>query len=479
MVVGLCLDLSDFLMKRLLKYKLLLIILVLISSCASDRNMTDATYFGGKIINPKSKGVYFYKNNELLDSAQLDVKNKFLFKFDSLQVGLYTFEHGNEIQFLFLEPSDSLLLRLNTWDFDESLVFSGKGAEKNNLLLNMFLENEKDDKFILNYYSLNDSLFEVKIDSLLKLKKLLYKQYREEVTDVNPLFDKFMNAAIHLPLYKKKEAYPFRNKMALKLQKYPTINPIFYKYRKEVDFKDEDLQNFYAYTSYIRDYLRHLSFEKTIINEGSNVKTNFIEATVNHLHIDDLQSRFLYEGMWNVMLDDQIIDSETKRAQELFFENCKDSNLKDRIDKLVKASESPKRGAPFPTLKVYNFEDDQIAIHKHIKGFNSVLYFWPKGTRQIVDLAKRVDYLERKHPTLKFVGIDANHVDYNWKSYVKANKFNPVNQFRLDTKSNDNDWLLINYSRIILVDKNGVLRNGFTHFSNRKLERQLQKLKND
>ncbi len=441
--------------------------------------MTDTTYFGGKIINPKSKDVYFYKNNQLLDSTQLDFKNKFLFKFDSLKVGLYTFKRGNEIQFLFLEPSDSLLLRLNYWDFDESLVFSGKGAEKNNLLLNMFLENEKDDKFILKYYALNDSLFELKIDSLLQLKKLLYKQYKEEITEINPLFDKFMNAAIYLPLYKKKEAYPYRNKRALKLSKYPSINPIFYKYRRDINFKDQDLQNFYAYTGYMQDYIRHISYEKTIVNEGSNVKVNFIEATVNHLQLDDLKSRFLYEGMWYIMLDDQITESETQRAQDLFFEHCNDDELKERIGKLVKASETPKKGTQLPILKVYNFDGEQLLINDHINNHNSVIYFWPKGIRQIENLAKRIAYLEKRYPTLKFIGIDASHIDYNWKSYIKANKFNPDNQFRLDTQSNDNDWLLINYSRIILVDKNGILQNGFTHFSNRKLEHQLQKLKKD
>ena len=441
--------------------------------------MTDTTYFGGKIINPKSKDVYFYKNNQLLDSAQLDFKNKFLFKFDSLKVGLYTFEHGNEIQFLFLEPSDSLLLRLNTWDFDESLVYSGKGAEKNNLLLNMFLENEKEDKFILKYYALNDSLFELKIDSLLQLKKLLYKQYKEEITEVNPLFDKFMNAAIYLPLYKKKEAYPYRNKRALKLSKYPTINPIFYKYRQDINLEDEDLQNFYAYTGYIRDYMRHLGYEKTITNEGSHIKANFIEATVNHLHLDDLKSRFLYEGMWNIMLDDQIAESETQRAQDLFFEHCKDDELKENIGKLVKASKAPVKGTQLPILKVYSYDDDHISINDHTHNMNSVIYFWPKGLRQIENLAKRINYLEKKHPTIRFIGIDAYHVDYNWKSYVKVNKFNPNNQFRLDTQSNDNNWLFIDYSRTILIDKDGIVRNGFTHLSSNKFEHQLKKLKKD
>ena len=153
-------DLRGFLMKTLLKYKLLLLLLMLISACSSDKQLTETTYFGGKIINPKDSKVFFYSNNKLIDSAKLSEKNKFIFKFDSIKEGMYTFMHGPKLQFIFLEPTDSLLLRLNTWDFDESLVFSVKGADKNNLLINLFLENEKESKLFYNYYSLSDSVFE-------------------------------------------------------------------------------------------------------------------------------------------------------------------------------------------------------------------------------------------------------------------------------------------------------------------------------
>ena len=473
------LDLRDFLMRKLLKYKLLLISLIIISGCATDKKVTDTTYFGGKIINPKSKHVFFYKNNQLLDSTELNRKNKFLFKFDSLKVGLYTFKHGTEIQFLFLEPSDSLLLRLNYWDFDESLVFSGKGAEKNNLLINIFLQNEREDKFILKHYTLNDSLFDIKIDSLLQLKRLLFKQHIEEVVEVNPLFEEYINTAIYYPLYKKKEAYPYLNKKVLKLEKYPKISPTFYKYRKDINFKNEELQDFYAYYGYIRDYLKHIAYEKEIINTGTHIKVNFIEATSNHLYLEKLKNRFLNEGMWNVLLDDKIPQSEKKRAEKIFFASCKDETIKNNISNLIKASDASKKGDLLPILQVYDKNDKKITLSDQTKGSNTVIYFWPKGLQQIENLAKRVNYLENQHPDIKFVGIDAKNIDYNWKSYVKVHKFNANNQYRLDKNSADNDWIHIDYSRTILVDKNGIVQNSFTHLLNPRFEQQLRKLKKE
>ena len=463
-------------MNLLLKYKLLLISLLIISGCVSDKNLTDNTYFGGKIINPKSNKVFFYEGSELLDSAKLNEKNKFIFKFDSLKVGLYTFEHGREFQYIFLEPTDSLLLRLNTWDFDESLVYSGKGSERNNLLINIFLENEKEDKLVYQYYSLNDSLFENKLDSLLQLKKILYKHYKEDVIDNSTLFEEFINAAIYLPIYKKKEAYPYRNKMVLKYDSYPHMSPLFYKYRKNVDLNNENLQDFYAYQEYIRAYLFHLSYEGQIIDKNNNIKVNFIESTIDHIRIDRLKNKFLYEAMWDIFLDEKINTAEKEKASKLFFDNCNDQSLTQIVEGLIKASESPKKGSNLPNIELYSIADEKIRVDDIIKDNNTVIYFWPRRLRQIENLAKRVNYLEKRYPEIKFIGINSKIIDYNWKAFVKSNNFNSNNQFRLDKKSNENDWLYIDYSRTIIVDKNGIIQNGFTHLSIPKFEKQLKKL---
>ena len=466
-------------MKLLLKNKLLLISLLIISGCVSDKNLTDNTYFGGKIINPKSNQVFFYKGENLLDSTELSQKNKFLFKFDSLDVGLYTFRHDREVQYVFIEPTDSLLLRLNTWDFDESLVYSGKGSEKNNLLINLFLENEKEDKLVYQYYSLNDSLFENKLDSLLQLKKVLYKHYKEDVFDNSTLFAEFVNAAIYLPIYKKKEAYPYRNKMVLKHDSYPHMSPLFYKYRKSVDLNNEILQDFYAYQEYIRAYLLHLSYEGQIIDKNNHIKVNFIESAADHIQIDKLRNKFLYEGMWDVFLDEKISIAEKERASKLFFDNCNDESLSQIVEGLIKASESPKKGSNLPSIELYSIADEKIRVDDIIKDHNTVIYFWPRRLSQIENLAKRVNYLEKRYPEIKFIGINSKIIDYNWKAYVKSNNFNANYQFILDKKSNENDWLYIDYSRTIIVNKNGIIQNGFTHLSIPKFEKQLKKLNKD
>ena len=158
--------------KKLVIFLQILFLSVLIG-CNSGKKDT-SIYFGGKIINPKSSHVILYSMDKVIDTFHLDSKNKFIGKFNNLNEGLYYFVHGNENQHIYLEPEDSLMLRLNTWDFDESLVFAGKGAERNNILLDCFLEDEKESNFFFNFNKLEPNIFKSKVDSLISVSFHFY-----------------------------------------------------------------------------------------------------------------------------------------------------------------------------------------------------------------------------------------------------------------------------------------------------------------
>ena len=97
-----------------------------------NSNTSIYTYFGGKIINPKTDHVILYSQEKVIDTLYLDDKNKFFGKFEKFNEGLYYFKHGNgnvkSNNHIYIEPYDSLLVRLNTWDIEESIVFAGRGA---------------------------------------------------------------------------------------------------------------------------------------------------------------------------------------------------------------------------------------------------------------------------------------------------------------------------------------------------------------
>src|SRR5690554_5151093 len=91
---------------------------VFFSSCKNSDTDNYSAYFGGEIINPKDKWVFFYKGETLLDSIPLNSENRFFVAFDSLTPGLYTFKHLPEYQYVYFDKNDSLMVRVNTTNFD-------------------------------------------------------------------------------------------------------------------------------------------------------------------------------------------------------------------------------------------------------------------------------------------------------------------------------------------------------------------------
>ena len=153
----------------------LLVILTLFNCKEDGKNSeNNYAYIGGEIMNPNSDYVVLLKADVVIDTVKLDNRNRFLYKINNLKEGFYTFYHGGEVQMILLEPKDSLLFRLNTLEFDESLVFTGIGDKKNNYLMNEFLENEIQEKKIFKFCQLKPHVYEKRIDSLkaFKLDKL-------------------------------------------------------------------------------------------------------------------------------------------------------------------------------------------------------------------------------------------------------------------------------------------------------------------
>src|SRR5690606_7095163 len=152
----------------------------------------------------------------------------------TLSSGLYTFSHGGEIQIVLLEPNDSIMFRLNTKDFDESLVFTGKGAKKNNYLVNLFLNGEAEDKIILSFSQLPAEEFEIKLDSLREIK---LNDLREFITkqSTSELFNHLAESNINYDYYLSKEVYPFVNYANSERKNFESLSDNFYDYRNHIN----------------------------------------------------------------------------------------------------------------------------------------------------------------------------------------------------------------------------------------------------
>ena len=139
-------------------------------------NNQNKTFISGKIIKPTNNEILILKDEKIIKKITINNQGTFSSSFEDLNNGLYNFIHLPEFQYLIINKGDSLVFRLNSLDFDESLVFSGLGASKNNYLIDVFLEHEKEENYIKSKYKSSKIEFKKIIDSLKNIKTKHYSK---------------------------------------------------------------------------------------------------------------------------------------------------------------------------------------------------------------------------------------------------------------------------------------------------------------
>jgi len=458
-------------MKRLFS-----VILIILAIGCKTNNKEITNYFGGEIINPKSDHVLFLKDDKVIDTLVLDKNNRFINKYQALD-GLYTFKHGNEFQYIYMEPGDSILVRLNTWDFDESLVYSGKGSSKNNYLISLFLQNEKEEMDMMNYFSLNATEFQLKLDSLAEARQLVYDEFAKNESEISEGLQKLVNTAIHLPLYRLNEIYPLYNRHDTKSDKYPVIPDDFYDYRNNISLNEANLVSYYGYQNYVISHLYNLSYALSDRDSTKDdITINILNAIIDNVELESFKNELLTRITVDNFLKSKSTCTINEQALSIFLDNCTDDKLVGQVKNLVRDIEYVLSDKPLHNFKILSYDNQILDISAVIENKNSMIYFWTTDHIPPDYLLKRIKYLERNFPDVEFIGVNIQSSSEDVLKEPSLKKLDIRKQFKLTADSYANNYLTSNYPRIIIVNKEGIVKNGFTLFASKKLNSELQKL---
>ena len=458
-------------MIKLLPLSYLLFFMAIIS-CTKNTETEDATYFGGEIINPKNDFVLLYKDEVLVDSIHLDKKNRFLYQFKNFVPGLYHFNH-EEYQYVYIEPKDSILFRLNTIDFDESLTFSGKGAHKNNFIINTFLANENHSAKSGRLYKLPPKKFSTLISSELNQRIDMLEQHKDRYEFSDGFMD-VANAHIAYHFYAAKERYPIYNK-----KQADSINVgSFYEFRKNIDFNTGNLGSFYPYYEYLYTLIDNLSINRL---KNTNLKEDHIANYKSKTVIIDslvqnksLKNQLLKNTTLHYLKSVKCENQATSILTE-FDKYNSDSKNKEKITRLVNAIKRLSYGNTLPEFNVVNTNNQIIPFKNTLENKPTVIYFWSSNNpRHIKSVHTRVNKYA-SNSNYNFVGISLDNDKKGWNLY--AEKFNLKEGFLLETPKETRENLLIqNINKVYVLDKNAKILSADLNIFDPNFNKKLKSL---
>ncbi|MFN0729594.1 TlpA family protein disulfide reductase [Polaribacter gochangensis] len=462
-------------MNRFIKYCFSLAALVLIGSCTTS-NKENLTYFGGKIIHPKTDFVLLYQNEKLIDSLFLDKEDKFIGSYKDFNEGFYYFIHGNENQYIYIQPKDSISIRLNTWDFDESLVFSGIGAEKNNILIDCFLENEKEryNHTIYSFYGLEPTFFKAKLDSILSLRQKKIDDFKLRQTNLPENYSEILEIVAKYPVYNRFERYPAKYKDINKTADFPKLDANFYTYRNTIDLNNSDLMYLRSYTQYIVNRFYNTVYAKGFLSKSNEFTVALLNTIDESIASEKLKNTFLRQMVVNDFIDKSTCNIN-KEAFFTYFKLSTDIEDKKEIQRLINDVKRLNKGIQLPAFDVLDFNNTKHNIKRLTKGKNSVIYLWNPNYISGAYLDSRINYLSKEFPKLNFIGVKISSSTVH--SPIKG--IDIKQQFFIDSESKANEFLTSQLPRTLLINKQGKIVNGFASINSSRIHKQLKTLQKD
>lgn len=448
----------------------------LLCSCSDSKSDDYSAYFGGEIINPKDKWIFFYKGEELLDSIDLDQNNRFFIKFDSLGTGLYSFKHESEYQYVYFDKNDSLMIRVNTLNFDESLVFCGQGDEKNNFLIEMYLKNQTDRGSMFPAFDLEEEEFIKKADSSYREMLSFYTSKKEDI-QWNEDFDVVAKASADYPYYTKKEFYPVAHRRRMMKETLPNLSSGFYNHRKNISFNNEQLIDFWPYIQYINTTIDNIA------NTENNGFLSDSKTTLKRIEIADTitKNQSLKNKIANNIAFRYLMDKEENANDTVFLEKyyqiSTDTEKKDKIKGLVKSIQNLSETGTLPNIVLKDLENNEVSSDDLFKR-KTILYFWSRrNENHFFAVHGKLQKIIEKHPNVDVIAVNLDDNYEDWKAFLEKHKNVPnpkIRHYRVsDLEELKDKWVVNRETRVSIIDKNSKITKGFTNIFDPTFEKQL------
>ena len=316
--------------------------------------------------------------------------------------------------------------------------------------------------------------FHVKIDSLISFKKQTYQEYILNHPDETQGFNHVLKVALTYPIYARVERYPIAHVKNSNKTDFHTFDPSFYNHRKSITTSNDSLMYYPPYSIYVRNFLYNTTYtigHKPMTNEYSSDFTIDLLKTIDkNIKSEASKNAFLKQTVIGHFFKKSSCTAN-KDAFDAYFDISTSEKDKEHVRQLLSDSKALHKGQEVTDFIVNDLNNGIHTIKDLTKNKSSFLFFWNPEYVSPRYIASRINYLSKKFPNIQFlqIKIDGNVNDRIHKLDIKT-------QFYITDKSKANQFLTSKMPRSILINKKGIITNGFASITSKKLSSELKNL---
>lgn len=456
---------------------LLILLLASLTSCKDGIiGGNNIAYFGGEIENPKSNFVVFMKNDKAIDTFYLDKNNRFFHKFDSLTPGLYSFKHDPEYQYVYFDKNDSIMIRLNNNDFDNTLMFCGRGDEKNNFMMELFLKDMNLRNNMFEIYGENEKKFSKYLDSSYQNTTKLYNK-RKSFINWSEDFDEIAKANIELNYAYKKEVFPIVHEFKTGSNIKTSLPKNYYKYRNKIDINKQNLLHYSPFINYMTSMLNNIVLTDSkghlddMSLENNIKKLQIADTLIKDKHVKNL----VVNNIANMYLLSDQCSVNNGKFFNLYSKIVSDPKLKSNVMETAENIKKLKNNNILPDVSLLDLNGKSVKI-KDLITKKTIIYFWTKqADSHSIYSHKKVDEIKLKYPDIQFIAINIDNSQGDWTKEIKNKNFTNSIELRASNfEELKKKWVINKVYRTLIINSNGSINNAFVSLFDSNFENYLK-----
>lgn len=436
-----------------MKYLLSLATLFFIMSCKEEVKTPEYAVINGKIMNPVNDKLAI-NGGDLHEEITVNADGSLVDTLSIDQPGIYTLDHGRERTYIYLKNGQDLKLTLNAQQFDETLVYEGKGSNENNYLAKKVLANDS----IINqnsvaFYSLNENEFKSRLDEI----ENYHKGNLNAIEDLDSDFLETENKNLVYDKYAFMKNYERSHRYYTKNNEFTTSEDFYPADLKNIKFDDANsYRNSEAYKQMAFSSVLNAIFEEL----GDDYQSASVEQlkVIDSLQIPQLKNDVVgYLGSFLMSPG----NPNMKEIHEYFQTVATDDAIKTKLDENYAKYKDLTKGNPSPQFVDYENHKGGTTSLADLKGKYVYIDVWATWCGPCKKEIPSLKLVEKQYhgKNIAFVSTSIDKAaDHNkWVDMVKDENLGGIQLFA------ENDWnskfvkayAIEGIPRFILVDPQG------------------------
>jgi Thioredoxin-like len=380
---------------------------------------------------------------------------------------MYTFKHDPEFQYIYFDKNDSLMVRLNTSEFDTSLTFCGRGDEKNNFLIELFLKNQSDKNSSFDIYDNDFKSFSVAIEKDYKSSKDFYERRKKEI-DWNCNFDVYAKSMLDMHYFSKKEMFPVVHKTRTGEDISKKIPSDYYDFRKDIDLNNESLTSFSPFVRYLTSMLNNVSYTN-FLSTQSNTDIE-LKKNIKKLEIADslftnkkIKNSLLNNIAFMYLLEDQNMKNN-KSFLDKYLKLSSDSEKQSEIKKIGESIQMLSPGNILPYVDLVDKQNKKVNL-KTLFNKKTVVFFWTTDAKSHLEAVHQKSIeLQTKYPSWNFVSINIDDTEKQWHDLLSKYDFkNTIELHATNFRDIKDKWVITKIHRSMILNADQTIKDGFVN----------------